>query len=297
MKVIVTGSGGFVGKRFMEYNAGKYSLKPISLRSFDDAQIELHDVDVVVHLAGKAHDMKSTDDRPYFEINYELTRKLADQAKRQGVPHFVYISSVKVYGDDRAYIDEESPCRPSDAYGKSKLQAEQYLQSIQSSTFKIAIVRPPLVYGPGVKGNLIKFLRLAERDVPLPFGGVDNQRSMVYLDNLVELINAIIEKQATGIFVAGDLQPVSTAELMTLMREFMGKKPGLVSITSVGRKLLKALRPSLFSRLFGSFVINNQKTNQRLGFRPPYATEYGVKQMVEWYLESQKHGKLTAVTK
>lgn len=281
----------------MEYNSGKYSLKPISLRSFDEAQIDLRDADVLVHLAGKAHDMKLADDAPYFEINYELTRKLADQAKLQQVPHFVYISSVKVYGDDRDYVDEDSSCHPTDAYGKSKLQAETYLQSIQSPGFKVAIVRPPLVYGPGVKGNLIRLLRLAEKDIPLPFGGVDNRRSMVYLDNLIELINEIIAKQATGILVAGDLQPLSTAELITLMRGFMGKKPGLVSITTVGRKILKALRPKLFSRLFGSFVINNQKTNERLGFRPPYASEYGVKQMVEWYLPLQKQGNLTTVIK
>ena len=172
---------------------------------------------------------------------------MADQAKRQQVPHFIYVSSVKVYGDDKEYLDEDSPCHPTDAYGKSKLLAEQYLQSIESPGFKVAIVRPPLVYGPGVKGNLIRFLRLAEKDMPLPFAGVDNRRTMVYLDNLVELINTIIEKQATGIFVAGDLQPLSTAELMTLMRGFMGKKPGLVGISSVGRKLLKTLRPKLFN--------------------------------------------------
>ena len=298
MKIGITGAGGFVGKRFTEYNRDKYQFNRIPLRNLPSSEMVLPGVDVILHMAGKAHDMRVSDEKVYNEVNVDLTTRLANQAKQRGISHFIYISSVKVYGDDRTdYLDEDSECRPTDAYGKSKLQAENYLKSIQTPEFKVAIVRPPLVYGPGVKGNMIRLLRLAEKNMPLPFGGVKNERSMVFIDNLVELINRVIDTKATGTFVAGDAQPISTAELMTFIRSFMNKRRGMVSIPSLGQKLLKALRPKLFNRLFGSFVIHNQKTNERLGFQPPYSTEYGVKQMVDWYLDPQKEGNLTAVIK
>ncbi len=298
MKIGITGAGGFVGKRFIEYNRNKYHFNRIPLRNLPSSEMVLPGVDVILHMAGKAHDMRVSDEQVYNEVNVDLTTKLANQAKQRGISHFIYISSVKVYGDNRTdYLDEDSGCKPTDAYGKSKLEAENYLRSIQSPEFKIAIVRPPLVYGPGVKGNMIRFLKLAEKNVPLPFGGVQNERSMVFIDNLVELINKIIDMEATGIFVAGDAEPISTTELMTFIRSSMNKRRGLVSIPAMGQKLLKALTPKLFNRLFGSFVIHNQKTNERLRFHPPYSTEYGVKQMVEWYLDPQKEGNLTAVIK
>ena len=149
--------------------------------------------------------------------------------------------------------------------------AEIYLRSIQTDDFKVAIIRPPLVYGPGVKGNMTRFLKLAEKNIPLPFGGRTNQRRMVFLDNLVELINRVIDTGAAGTFVAGDLNPISTGELMGLIRGFMNKKEGLITIPSLGKKLLKTMSPKLFNRVFGSFVISNQKTNQVLGFAPPFS--------------------------
>jgi UDP-glucose 4-epimerase len=293
MRIGITGAGGFVGSRFMEYNKEKYSLVPLSLRNINPAQLDLSGLDAIVHLAGKAHEMKRINDQVYFDINYKLTKELAEEAKKNGVRSFVYISSVKVYGDKAdLLVDEDSPCEPTDAYGKSKLQAEQYLQSIQDENFNVAIVRPPVVYGPGVKGNMIRFLNLAQKNIPLPFGGISNRRSMVFLDNLVELINRIVETGSNGIFVAGDVRALSTTELLGLIRRFMGKKEGLVSTPLIGRKLLRIIAPGLYQRLFGSFVIDNKKTNESLGFTPPYAAEYGVRQMVEWYLAQKRNENL-----
>src|SRR2546423_11230172 len=284
MKVMVTGANGFVGKRFMEYNRDRYELKILPLRNVKPGSIDLQRSQVIVHLAGKAHDMKIKDDKIYYEVNYGLTKLIADEAKKQGIPHFIYISSVKVYGDNQGEVfNESSPCHPSDAYGKSKLQAETYLQSIKTPAFKVAIVRPPLVYGPGVKGNMIRFLELANKNYPLPFGRTTNQRSMVFLDNLVELINKIIDTKAAGIFIAGDLKPLSTEELLRLIRVSMNKRERLITIPSFGKNLVKKFRPSLFSRIFGSFVIDNSNTNTALNFIPPYSTLYGIRQMVDWY--------------
>ena len=293
MRLAITGAGGFVGSRFLEYNSGKYSFKRIQLRNASAQERDLSKIDAIVHLAGKAHEMKAIDENIYYEVNFELTKSLADDAKKQRVPHFIFISSVKVYGDKNdLFVDEDSVCEPSDAYGKSKLQAENYLRSIQSADFKIGIVRPPLVYGPGVKGNMIRLLKLAEKNIPLPFGGDHNQRSVVFVDNLVELINRVIETQGSGTFLAGDRHPISTGKLLALMRGFMDKRPGLITIPSAGRKLLKTLSPKLFSRLFGSFVVDNERTNRRLEFQPPYSTEYGVREMVDWYMKAGKQGNL-----
>jgi nucleoside-diphosphate-sugar epimerase len=289
MKTIaITGATGFVGKRMIAYNRKKYRQNILSLRDIKIAVIDLTDVDAVIHLAGKAHDMSQVDDSIYFKINYDLTKQLADRAKEQGVSQFVYISSTKVYGDDvHEILNESSPCIPTDAYGASKLKAEQYLQSIQSDLFKVAIVRPPLVYGPEVKGNMVRLLKLSNKNMPLPLGKINNARSIVFVDNLIELINTIIEKKASGVFVAGDKTPLSTNELISLMRKTMGKKNGLISIPAGIRSLIKKLRPALYTRLFGSFVVNNTSTNTILNFQPPYTTEEGIAIMVNWFKNNQ----------
>jgi len=263
------------------------------LQSSDPAQVDLNGANVIVHLAGKAHQMQAIDDQVYFDINYELTKKLADRARLQGVSMFIYMSSVKVYGDETsANLDEFSPCNPIDAYGKSKLDAENYLRFIESPQFKVAIIRPPLVYGPGVKGNMIRLLQLAEKNIPLPFAGIDNHRSIVFVDNLIALVNHIIDKHARGVFIAGDRRPVSTAELVSMMRQFMNKRERMVSIPSFGRQILKRVRPALYHRLFDSFVVSNLHSNESLHFAPPYSTEFGLKTMVTWWLDLKKQGNL-----
>jgi nucleoside-diphosphate-sugar epimerase len=284
MRIAVTGANGFVGKRFMEYKPGKYDLRPVSLRGVNPAGINLKDVDVIVHLAGKAHDMAEQDEKIYFDINYRITKELADHANRSGVPHFIYISTVKVYGEGGDEpLNEYAACLPEDPYGKSKLEAEQYLQSIEGLRFAVSIVRPPVVYGPGVKGNIIRLMAAIYKGRPLPLGNTRNQRSMVFLDNLIELVHRIIDTRMAGIFVAGDERPLSTDGLIKLIGKHLHGKSRLVSVPGFMRKLLKAVKPGLYKRLFGSFVIDNSDSNKRLNFTPPYSTEYGIEQMVKWY--------------
>ncbi len=211
--------------------------------------------------------MEPIDDQVYFNVNYELTRRLADKAKRQGVKQFVYVSSTKVYGDDvRQVLNEKSPCTPTDAYGASKFRAEAYLQSIASGSFSVAIVRPPLVYGPEVKGNMIRLLQLAGKKYPLPFGKSGNARSMVFVDNLIEFINTIIEQQEEGIFVAGDREPIATDRLILMIRKYLSNGSGLVSIPGLFRVVLRKLKPGLYTRLFGSFVVDNSGSNAAAPF-------------------------------
>ncbi len=285
MKTIaVTGVTGFVGKRLMEMNKDRYHLLPISLRAINPATVDLKGVNTLVHLAGKAHQMEPIDDKVYFDINFELTKALAEHAKEQGVQHFIYISSTKVYGDDvQSILNEQSPCHPADAYGASKLKAERYLQAMSSGSFTVTIVRPPLVYGPEVKGNMIRLLELSAKKIPLPFGNIRNARSMVFVDNLVALINVIADQRSGGVFVAGDRQPLATDTLISTMRKAMDNHSPLFSIPFFIRSILKRLKPALYIRLFGSFVVDNGPTNRHLQFTPPYATEDGIAAMVNWF--------------
>lgn len=286
LKVVVTGAGGFIGERFMEMNREGFNLTAVSLRSTPVEGIDLSGVDSIVHLAGKAHEMQPIDDQVYYDVNYGLTKKLAEEARRQGVPHFIYISSVKVYGDETpGPHNEHSPCGPTDAYGKSKLQAEEMLLHMSGVRFKVAVVRPPLVYGPRVKGNMIRLLQLADKNYPLPFGNIQNRRSMVYVDNLVALINTILLQQATGIYIAGDEQPVSTEFLVRTVRKSLHKPENMIGLPGAVRMLLKAVRPALYTRLFSSYIIDNSLTNKRLSFHPPVSTQTGIGQMVQWYKE------------
>jgi len=285
--VAVTGASGFVGRRFVACNRERYHIISLPLRDANPEAANLEGVGAVVHLAGKAHQMEAIDDQVYFDVNYELTKKLAMRAKEQGVKQFIYISSTKVYGDDvKETLNELSPCYPDDAYGASKLKAEIYVQSLAGDNFTVAVVRPPLVYGPEVKGNMIRLLQLADKNYPLPFGSSGNARSMVFVDNLVALINRIIEKNAAGIFVAGDLKPLATDELITLIRKHLGKPRRLVTVPGLFRRVIKTLRPALYTRLFGSFVVDNNATNRRLDFIPPYSTEQGIAGMVNWFKQA-----------
>jgi nucleoside-diphosphate-sugar epimerase len=284
-KIILTGAGGFVGRYFLEHYRDKYEIKTLNLR--DDAwkKENLAGYDAVVHLAGKAHEMQAIDERIYYDVNLNLTRQLFEKAAAEGVTQFIFISTTKVYGDRiTGVLSEQSPYGAEDAYGKSKQQAEEYLLEQKSGSVTVSIVRPPLVYGPGVKGNMISLLKLCAKKWPLPFGNTGNRRSMVYVGNLAALISTVIEKRAAGVFVAGDAAPMSTHELVAHIRKAMGRKPGLVTIPGFMRSLIKKIRPAMHTRLFGSFEVNNSQTRQFLSFTAPYSTEEGVGQMVKWYL-------------
>ncbi len=288
-KVAVSGATGFVGRRFLSFNAGKNHIIPLSLRGQIVENLELEGMDTIIHLAGKVHEKSSVPDSAYFEINYELTRRLAERARECGVPHFVYLSSTKVYGDIvEGVMDESSPCHPSDSYGASKLRAEEYLLSLASPSFTVAIIRPPLVYGPGVKGNMIRLLELAEKPVYLPLGDTRNARSMVFLDNLVALINRVLEIRAGGIFLACDEAPLSTDRLLRMIRGAMGRPARLVSLPFFLRSQIRRFRPKLFMRLYGSYVVDNSHTNRVLDFFPPASIETGILEMVNWYLNYKK---------
>jgi nucleoside-diphosphate-sugar epimerase len=283
--ILLTGSSGFVGQRFLEYNAAKFIIRTVSLVNQSVENIDFTDIDAIVHLAGKAHQMAKIDDRIYFDVNTELTKKLALAAKAQGVSHFIFISTIKVFGEHQnTVLTEGSPCEPiNDPYGQSKLEAEKFLQRLEDTTFVVSILRPPLIYGPRVKGNLIRFLKLADNSNPLPFASIDNRRTMVYLDNLIEMLNALIEQKKSGIFLAADAQPISTTFLIGEMRRKMARPTRLFAMPSPLKWVLRKIKPEMYIRLYGSLEMDAQDSFKRLNFTPPYSIEQGIGEMVKWY--------------
>jgi nucleoside-diphosphate-sugar epimerase len=284
-KILLTGATGFVGQRFLEYCKDTYDIRCVSLQKEKIFNLDFKHIDAIVHLAGKAHQMQKIDDQIYFDINYTLTKELADAAKKEGVKHFIFISTIKAFGEhQKGVLNEKSPCLPqNDPYGESKLKAEQYLQSIEDDNFIVSIIRPPLIYGPRVKGNLIRFLELGNKPYPLPFKNLKNRRTMVFLDNFIELINRIVDTKQSGIFLAGDAQPISTEKLISEIRLNLGKKPNLFQTPDFMKKMLGVVKPEFALRLFGSLEMDTSDSFKRLNFTPPYSIEQGIKSMVDWY--------------
>jgi nucleoside-diphosphate-sugar epimerase len=291
-RILVTGASGFVGKRYLAFSNDLYDIVTLSVTHNMPGNEIFNSVDKVVHLAGLAHQMQKTEPSAYIKANFEKTKHLADLAKTNGVTHFIFISTIKVFGEfQKNILTEDSTCLPeNDPYGESKLKAEQYLQSIADETFTVSIVRPPLIYGPGVKGNLDRILKLSDSGYFLPFGSIHNRRTMIYLDNLIVLINRIIETKAAGIFLAGDNRPISTQELVTKIRQYLGRPHRLFSIPDFFRRVIILIKPQLGMRLFSSLEMDCSSSYKRIGFVPPYSIEEGIKSMVDSYIHNKKTG-------
>ena len=195
------------------------------------------------------------------------------------------MSTIKVYGEvaPAQIITIDTPCEPTDPYGRSKWKAEQDLLALQATDFRLAIIRTPIVYGPKVKGNLHRIMGLAEKRLPLPFANIHNQRSMIFVDNLIAMVQQIIGLQAEGIFLPSDQHPISTTKLVRLIREELGIKQNLFSLPILARQLLQRFKPALYTRLFDSLLLDSTSSNEKLHFSPPFDTDDGIKEMVKSY--------------
>ena len=255
----------------------------------------LKGIEIIIHLAARVHVMKESMADPlaeYRRINVDGTRHLALMAARSGVKRLVYVSTVKVNGErteKEPFRDNDIPS-PQDAYSISKWEAEEVLRDISSrSSLEIVIIRPPLVYGPGVKGNMLSLMRYVDRGYPLPFGGINNKRSFISLDNLVDVIltSAIKAECAGQTFLVSDGEDLSTSELIKLIAGAMNRKPRLINIPekalSVIGSMVPVLRPFI-DRLTGSLVIDSTRFRRVTGWIQPQTVTAGMKAMVLEYL-------------
>lgn len=309
--ILVTGGSGFVGsallKRLLrdgfEARATARSSLPAELKGAQYHPIRdmtaatdwsgiLNGVHAVVHCAARVHVMQDEATDPlqaYREVNVNGTLNLARQAAQAGVSRFVFVSSIKVNGETtqpgHPFTADDLPS-PLDPYGVSKLEAELGLREIEAQTdMEVVIVRPPLVYGPGVKANFASMMRWVARGMPLPLGAIHNARSMVALDNLVELLVACLQHPAAAgqTFLVSDGQDVSTTELLRRTAQAMGKNAFLLPVPAfvlaLGATLLG--KRDVAQRLCGSLQVDIDKTRRLLGWTPPLTLDQGLKKAVE----------------
>ena len=249
-------------------------------------------IDVVIHLAARVHVMKKNTADPlaaYRRINVHGTEKLARQAAALGVKRFVFLSTVKVNGEEswRPYTETDTPA-PVDSYGISKMEAELRLRKIAAETgMAVVILRPPLVYGPGVKANFLKLLQTVDRRMPLPFAGVKNQRSLIYVENLVDAIVACVRHpNAPGqTFLVSDGKDVSTPDLIRMMSALLHKSPRLFSVPGLCLHIASRLtgKGPVMDRLIGSLTVDTAKIREELDWRPPFTLQEGIEETVAWF--------------
>lgn len=232
----------------------------------------------------------------FRKVNVDATLNLAAQAANAGVRRFVFVSSVKVNGEStlsgKAFTAQQAPV-PSDPYGISKWEAEQKLRFLASKTgMEVVIIRPVLVYGPGVKANFLNMMKWLYKGVPLPLGAIHNKRSLVALDNLVDLIVTCIDhpRAANQTFLVSDGEDLSTTELLQRMSKALGKRPRLLPVPAWMLETAAKVvgRQSIAQRLCGSLQVDISYTRERLGWTPPVSVDTALRKTAQHFLEQQK---------
>ncbi|RUO27868.1 NAD-dependent epimerase/dehydratase family protein [Aliidiomarina sanyensis] len=316
ISLAITGSSGFVGSHLIrslrDRTESKYHIACLAREDRKEAdafiafdlssefQLEsfLTSTDVIIHCAARVHQMSEgalASDNQYVQANVVATARLAQQAAAAGAKRFIFLSSVKALGESTAPNEAyrfDSAYNPQDPYGESKAEAEKELVKIARETgMEVTIIRAPLVYGPGVKANFASLLKLAEKNLPLPLGSVNNARSMVGIQNLVDLIVTCIDHPNAGnqIFMASDGHDVSTSELLKEMTRAFGKKPRLLpfpmSLMSFAARLVG--KGAIADRLFGSLRVDIEHTKKTLDWVPKVSLQEELARCVE-YMKGQE---------
>jgi nucleoside-diphosphate-sugar epimerase len=312
MKFLITGANGFVGQPLCTELLRQGHSVRAAVRSANtlanNAEVAaigaidgetnwtdaLRDIDVVIHLAARVHVMKDASADPlaeFLKINLHGTVNLAQQAIHAGVKRFVYVSSIKVNGErtsETAPFTELDKPNPQDPYAISKWQAEQALRRIaREINLEVVIVRPPLVYGPGVKGNFISLLSAIDKGMPLPLKGANNIRSLVYVGNLVDaLIACATHPAAAGqTYLVSDGEDVSTAVLIEKIAKSLGRSNRSFYLPPTLLRAAASLvgRSEQIDRLFGSLRVSNEKICGELSWSPPYTLDQGLRATADWY--------------
>ncbi len=278
--ILVTGSSGYVGGSFVKAYKDNYNFVTFSpLRNSLD-ELELHNVDAVVHCAALVHQKVEYTYERYYEINVQYPLDLANKAKKSGVKQFIFISTIAVYGDAQELITEHTPCNPVTPYGKSKLEAEKKLQALCDEDFLVCIVRLPMVYGADAPGNIATLISLVKKLPLLPLADINNKRTFLYIENLLCFLELLIEKQVKGVMLIGDDESISTTQLIRSIAKALENRTFLFKIP-LFESLLKRVKPSIHKKLYTSLEVDSQHTKKTTEFNTPHGVEEAIKLMIK----------------
>jgi nucleoside-diphosphate-sugar epimerase len=315
VRVLVTGGTGFIGRALVpallaQGHAVRLALRRAGGAGFaagaaietvavgelgpdTDWSAALAGIDAVVHLAARVHEVGEdpAEARQHHDtVNRAGTERLARAARDAGARRLIFLSTVKVHGEDSgagAFTEADEP-RPADAYALSKWRAEQALNALAAAgRFEPVILRPPLVYGPGVKANFLALMKAVERGWPLPLASVRNRRSLIYVGNLVSAIVTSLEHPAAAVqtYLVADGAPVSTPELIRSLARALGRPARLLPVPEAALRLGGRLlgRAEAVDRLLGSLAVDDDLIRRELGWKPPFSMDEGLRATVAWY--------------
>ena len=256
-KILITGKNSYIGislENWLGKEPSKYIVDTVDMIDGSWKEKNFSGYDVVFHVSGIAH--VSSDPRMeelYYKVNRDLAIETAKKAKAEGVKRFIFMSSIIVYGDSsssKRFIDRNTVPTPSSFYGNSKLQAEGGIKHLESDTFKIVVLRPPMIYGKGSKGNYPRLANLAKKTPVFP--DIDNERSMLHIDNLCEFIKVMIDQEETGVFFPQNAEYVKTSELVKAIAEVHGRKIRMTGLFNPVIRLIFGI--GAVSKVFGNLV-------------------------------------------
>ena len=296
-QVLITGmTGFFVGSNLKDYLSSEYNVKGVS-RSTSDSEFmtyqeltveELNDAHALIHLAGKAHDIKNvSNEQEYYTVNTDLTRTIFDKFMQSSCKTFIYMSSIKAVSDAPQFIlDESTIPEPGTAYGKSKLAAEQYLQQNTTQEKRLYILRPCMIHGPNNKGNLNLLHKIIQKNIPYPLGAYENKRSFLTGANLCFIIHELLTRNITpGVYHLADDQAISTKQLVQIIAEQIGKKSKIMNfpkfmiliIAKLGDFLKLPLNTNRLDKLTQNYEVSNEKIKMAIQKEFPFSTIEGLK--------------------
>ncbi len=312
MNVFVTGGSGFIGRHLIDallaagHNATVTYLKRPNERQLESSKIrwkklKLDNLDIIrsdlfeshdatIHLAGLAHQPDKQSRNEYIKLNSFATERLASNAASAGVKHFIFVSSIKVNGDvspAQGFTEQDSPA-PQDIYGESKLQAEKNLIKVCAhSDMHYTIIRPPLVFGPGVKANFLQLMKFVQRGMPLPFSGINNQRSLIFVENLCNALITCMNQTAArdNLFMVKDVD-LSTRQLVEALAEAFGMKPRLFSAPESLLKFAASLTGNAdrLNKLISNLAVDDTGFRNKTGWKPVVNFEQAIADTADWYM-------------